>query len=441
MITLNGKYTNANVMIDFIDEATMGQIINFINNPLFTNYIAVMPDTHYGKGAVIGFTMELGNNVIPNIVGVDQSCGVLSFKIETNYFDDVQKVFETFNQNVRQLVPMGSSVHKEPVINMKKEFDWKGLQADVRLFVMEFNKRYDTNYKIPTIDYEFFLDLCKRVGCDPHYAMCSVGTMGGGNHFIEVGKDENNEPWITVHSGSRNLGKRTAEIWQKIAVSNKYWEIAQDETNRIEIIKNLPPKEREKAIQKMKNSHKPIYMKDLEPLYGEDMFGYLVDSIFNHHYASTNRQVIMSRILSVIPDSVVTNYIHTVHNYINYKDFIIRKGAVSAADGEVFVLPFNLEDGILICRGKGNPEWNYSAPHGAGRLSSRSVAKKKVADGTISEEEVRMRLKEKGIYTTVLPYDELPEAYKSAVVVEDAIEPTAEVIHRLKPVISFKSKK
>lgn len=262
------------------------------------------------------------------------------------------------------------------------------------------------------------------------------------NHFIEVGKDENNEPWITVHSGSRNLGKKTAEFWQKTAISKRYSSLEQGIANKkAEIIRTLPAKEREKAIQDLKDSIKPTHPKDLEPLYGDDMFNYMIDSIFNHHYASTNRQVIMSRILSIIPDCTTENYIHTVHNYINYNDFIIRKGAVSAANGETFVLPFNLEDGILICRGKGNPEWNYSAPHGAGRLSSRSDAKKKVANGIISEEEVRERLKKKGIHTAVLPHDELPEAYKSSTVIEDAIEPTAEIIHRIKPIISFKSKK
>ena len=180
MIPIKGKYTNANVMIDVVDEETMGQIISFINNQLFTNYVAIMPDTHYGKGAVIGFTMELSDNVIPNIVGVDQSCGVLSFKIATKYFDNVQEIFDTFNQKVRQLVPMGSNVHSEPVINVKKGFNWEGLQMDVRLFTMEYNKRYGVSYKVPTTDYNFFANLCKRVGCDQHYAECSIGTLGGG---------------------------------------------------------------------------------------------------------------------------------------------------------------------------------------------------------------------------------------------------------------------
>jgi RNA-splicing ligase RtcB len=269
--------------------------------------------------------------------------------------------------------------------------------------------------------------------------MCSIGSLGGGNHFIEVGKDENNEPWITVHSGSRNLGKKTAEVWQAIAVSSKCHDTKQ---NMMKIINTLPPKEREKAIQDFKDSQKSeTCTKDLEPLYGRAMFDYLVDSIFNHRYASINRQVIMSRILSIIHDCEVENYVHTVHNYINYNDFIIRKGAVSAANGETFVLPFNLEDGTLICRGKGNPEWNYSAPHGAGRISSRSAAKKMVADGIISEEDVRERLEKKGVHAATLPHDELPEAYKSSVMIEDAIEPTAEIIHRIKPIISFKSKK
>jgi tRNA-splicing ligase RtcB len=438
MISIEGKYTNANIMIDTIDEQTMGQIISFINNQLFTNYVAIMPDTHYGKGAVIGFTMELGDNIIPNVVGVDQSCGVLSFKIMTKYFDNVQEIFNGFDQKVRQFIPMGNKVHKKPVFNIEREFDWKGLQTDVRLFTMEYNKRYGIDYKVPTMDYNFFNDLCKRVDCDQYYAMCSIGSLGGGNHFIEVGKDENNEPWITVHSGSRNLGKKTAEVWQAMAVSNNHYDMKKDITK---IINALPAKEREKAIQDFKDSHKLVYAKGLEPLYGGAMFDYLVDSIFNHHYASTNRQVIMSRILSVIHGCEVKDSIHTVHNYINYKDFIIRKGAVSAANGEIFVLPFNLEDGTLICRGKGNPEWNYSAPHGAGRISSRSTAKQMVADGTISEEEVRERLEKKGVHATTLPHDELPEAYKSSVMIEDAIEPTAEIIHRIKPIISFKSKK
>lgn len=429
-------------MIDYVDEATMGQITSFINNPLFRNYVAMMPDTHYGKGAAVGFTMELGDNVIPNIVGVDQSCGVLSFALRTEYFDDIPKIFDTFNQRVRRDVPMGNRVHKTPLFDMEKHFDWDHLMARVLNFTTKFNERYGTNFVAPSMNFKYMEDLCKRVGCDFMYALCSIGTMGGGNHFIEIGKETlTNVPWVTIHSGSRNLGKKTAEYWQEVAVKN-------DAALRKEAgdifhasLSDIPPREREAAVQAFNTTNKSKNMKNLEPLYGKDMYRYMVDAIFMNQYAATNREVMMTSILKIIANYEVAASVHTVHNYIDYNDFIIRKGAVSANIGEFFVLPFNFEDGILICRGKGNPNWNYSAPHGAGRIGSRREAKDAVAEGKVSEADVRQRLKDKGIYTTTLPHDELPEAYKSSVTIEEAIEPTAEIIHRIKPVISFKSKK
>lgn len=435
MIQFNGKYTTANVMTDTLDEATAGQINTFINSESFSNPVVIMPDTHYGKGAVIGFTMEIPDRIIPNVVGVDESCGMYATKLNSTALYGID--FSKFDQQVRQTVPMSSKVHNQPIINMEKDFDWKTVMVEVNLFTNKFNKRFDTDYKPPEINYKWFSELCMRTKVDQGYAECSIGTMGGGNHFIELGIDENDNVWLVVHSGSRYLGKQNAEHWQRVAVSRLITRREAFSSEAINQIKDkYPPKEWNSRIKSVKNEAEINTPRGLEYLVGDDMYGYLVDNVFVYHYSARNRYEMARRVLSLVNDNEVLETVHTVHNYVNHLDFIIRKGAVSAKKGEYFVLPFNFEDGILICEGKGNPEWNYSAPHGAGRIYSRTKAK-----AMLKVDPVRERLETKGIYASVLPLDELPEAYKPAAEIEAAINPTASIIHRIKPIMNLKARK
>ncbi len=440
MITLVGKYTTADVMIDDIDEKVISQIYTFINNCSFVSPVKIMPDTHVGKGAVIGFTMPMTNNVIPNVVGVDISCRMLMLRLDPIVLSGID--LSALDEAIRSVVPMGGDVHSSPQINMEKDFPWETVQREAREFTVAFNKRYGAEHHCPKIDYDWFLSLCERVSIRKKkkdfasYVVNSIGTLGGGNHFIEIGIDERGYVCITTHAGSRNLGLRIATYWQNIAVVDLESAIAVKRAFAFDQIRQNYPKEQwQERIQDIKKDG-PIIPKGLEPLYGGLMYGYLIDTIFAHWYAATNHDVIMNAILKKlkVKKEEIFERISTVHNYIDYKDFIIRKGAISAYAGEKMIIPFNMEDGILVCEGKSNPEWNFSAPHGAGRLFSRTDAKV-----LCDLEEARASMKAKNIYSSVLPADELKGAYKPAQMIEEAIAPTATILHRVKPIMNLKA--
>ena len=438
MITFKGKYTEANVMAHTLDAETSQQIHTFINNKHFKNPIALMPDLHAGKGAVIGFTMLLGDVVVPNVVGVDQSCGMYAVRLEKSVKDTLVSMDkDAFDRKVRDTVPMSNKVHKKPRIEMEK-FPWDEVNKKLSSFTERFNRRYSSPYKPFNWTPKLFDLYCYGVKCAPLYAQLSLGTLGGGNHFIEVGIDEEDHPWLVVHTGSRNLGLKVANHYQKIAVTEMEKKAKEEDfEKRVEKIKTeLPKSEWDVAIKQLQAL--PKCPKELAGLNGVEMFRYLESAVFLNVYASVNRQLISSAVLEAMGPTIPGKIIHTietVHNYISSDDFIIRKGAVSARQGEEFVLPFNMEDGILICRGKGNADWNCSGPHGAGRLFSRSKAKEK-----LDVAKARTSMESKGIFSKVLPADELKGAYKSASVIEEAIEPTADIIHRIKPLINFKAK-
>jgi RNA-splicing ligase RtcB len=439
-ISLQGKYTTADVMIDDIDDNIISQIYTFINNFSFTNPVKIMPDCHVGKGAVIGFTMPMGNNVIPNIVGVDLSCGMLMARLDPKVIDRID--FVTLDETIRANIPMGGDVHSKPQLDMEKDFPWWPVQKGAAIFTAEFNKRYHSDHRCPKIDYDWFLSLCERISIRKkkkdfaQYIINSIGTLGGGNHFIEIGIDEEGCCCVTTHSGSRNLGLRIATYWQDVAIKDLEEATTMLRAAAFEQIKVSYPKNRwQEKFQYVKNNA-PSVPKGLEPLYGHHMYEYLIDTLFAHQYAHMNRVLMMNVILDEleIEKEEISDRISTIHNYIDYKDFIIRKGAISSYEGEKMIIPFNMEDGILVCEGKSNPEWNFSAPHGAGRLYSRTVAKAK-----LNVEDARFSMTSKGIYASVLPVDELKGAYKPAEVIEEAIEPTARILHRVKPIMNIKA--
>lgn len=435
MFEIDGKYTKAKVMIDNIEPECESQIYYFVNHEAFTNPISIMPDTHTGKGSVIGFTMSITDKVVPNVIGVDIGCGMLSFCVGKS----LPISLELLDHRIRNRIPFGTEVHDSPVFNIEKEFPWKQVKILAQKFTLAY-QRYSgiVSENIPDYSIDWFLKKSEKIGGTPGKHMRAIGTFGGGNHFLETGIDLDNNYWITIHSGSRNFGKRICDYWQGVAkkeLENK------GKRNKKEVIDELKKKysgeELFKQIKALKDETKvTINMKGCEYLTGQNTFGYLYDMIFSQMYAAVNRRKIQGIILSILGNKIVEDEIETIHNFIDFQDLIIRKGAIRSYDGERMIIPFNMRDGILICEGKSNPEWNYSAPHGAGRVMSRRKAKDNIKLETYVEQM-------KGIYSSSVgigTLDEAPDAYKNSVVIESAISPTAKIMNRIKPIHNMKDK-
>jgi len=391
MLEYKGKFGTAKVMLDTFSgdgEKTVSQIYEFLNHPVFTNPISIMPDCHVGKGAVIGFTMKLTDKVIPNVIGVDIGCGMLSADMDNTLLYKIKP--EELDSKIREKVPFDTNVHK----NKKYIPDsfYNSVNIATEQFRQQFNKNFNTDYKkITNIDENWIKAKCKEVDMDYERVVNSLGTLGGGNHFVEVGVDNEDKFWITIHSGSRQFGLKIANFHQRKAG---------------------------KGV--------------LSYLEGPDMFEYLIDMVIAQKYAEYNRETMLSEIIDITkinPSCKITS----THNYIDFNDFIIRKGAISSYENKQMIIPLNMEDGILICEGKSNEEWNYSAPHGAGRVDSRKWAKE-----NLNLDEAKKRMTEKGIYFSTLPLDETKQAYKDSKIIENGIDPTAKIINKIKPIISCK---
>ena len=434
MLEFVGKYTTAKVMIDNIDEMTTGQIIQMINHPAFTNPVAVMPDTHYGEGSVVGFTMPITDKVIPNLIGVDISCAMLMLFFSTTKELKMSRV--KLDVLIRDVVPFGSEVRDRPAYNIERSFPWAEATKLNIQFCRAFNERFKAKMKPTFYGYEWFERKCNEIGMNVKRAVNSIGTIGSGNHFCEFGVSEKNGSiCATIHCGSRQFGLNICKYCQNAPTRRKQEENAREFSRCLVTIKStLKGAAISKAIKKLRADlgMNNKMDKGLDYLEGEDMQGYLTDMIFCQIYAQENRRVIGQEVCRIL-DAPKTGSLETIHNYINFNDFIIRKGAVSAHKGEIFILPFNMEDGILLCKGKGNPEWNYSAPHGAGRLMSRNKAKK-----DCSAEVARKRMQDNDIYTSAVPVDEVKEAYKDPKIIEEAISPTATVVDRVIPIMNMK---
>jgi len=400
MIEIVGKYNTAYCYTDIIDPSAYSQILLTCNYEEFKNSkIRIMPDVHAGKGCTIGTTMTITDKVVPNMVGVDIGCGM--YTVNLGKVDIDLKEFD----EIAHTIPTGRDV-------------WEG----------RVEKFDSTELK------------CYRNLKDSGRLMRSLGTLGGGNHFIEIDESDDGEKYLIIHSGSRNLGTQVARHYQKIAVDlNKGME--EFFKKKEEIITTYKAQKRkreiEPALKKLEQEwrRKPLSMpEDLCYLYGEYMEDYLHDINICQQFATRNREK-MAEILLEKAGLTAKSAFHTIHNYIDVKEMILRKGSVSAKDGELLLIPINMRDGSLICRGKGNVEWNFSAPHGAGRLVSRSTAKEQL---TMAEYEKQMQ----GIYTTCVntsTLDESPMAYKNMEDIVSNIGPTAEIISHIKPIYNFKA--
>lgn len=385
-----------------IEPSALNQIYTLVKQSAFSNCkVRIMPDVHAGAGCVIGFTADLGDKVIPNIVGVDIGCGMLTVevgKIDVN-FDELDKV-------IREKIPSGRNVHNNRVVR--------------------FDKLQDL--------------YCYRELKDTKRLERSIGTLGGGNHFIEVDIDEDDNKYLIIHSGSRNLGKQVAEYYQKLAI-----EIMRGKDTLLKMQEKIiadykaqgRKREIEKAIKELHRRFHPNPLnipKELCYLTGKYREQYLHDMEICQQFAARNRGEIAKVILSAMNWNDIRSF-ETIHNYIEFSSNMVRKGAISAKENEKLLIPINMRDGCIIGIGKGNDDWNQSAPHGAGRIMSRSKAKE-----TISLDDFQQSME--GIYTTSVSMstlDESPMVYKSLDEILENIKDTIDIIKIIKPIYNFKA--
>lgn len=410
MFNITGKFSTARVYASIIDTETERQIYEMVNSPLTEGAsVAIMPDTHAGKGATIGTTIKLGAvpRVSPSTVGVDIGCGMLvcKFKIPSKWKDVNGKIKESVLASIdtawRKVIPMGKN-HRDTVNDFV--FSWK---------------YYLRELKTPVNIYE---------------ELEAMGTLGGGNHFGELDIDTEGNGYFIIHSGSRHLGVEIAKYWQRIAIKAA----AEKSTLRLnEGIAQLKKEGRTAEISGFISKYKaenPLPAEHLAYLEGDLLNGYLADMKIAQEYAQANRALMMVLFLREL-DLKVSDSFETVHNYISFKDMTVRKGAISLNKDEVALIPLNMRDGSLIVKGKGNVDWNCSGPHGAGRILSRSQAKASV---DINEFKDAM----KNVYSTSVnesTLDESPMAYKDAEVIISDITETADIITRIVPVWNVKA--
>jgi tRNA-splicing ligase RtcB len=403
MLLLKGKEMTAKVFQDHLDEVTKGQILTLLDQPFFKDsQIRIMPDCHAGKGCVIGTTMTLKDKVVPNLVGVDIGCGMLLVELGKKAIH-----YKDLDEFITSEIPSGMDIHEavQPC-----PFSLQELRC-----IKELNK--------------------------PVRFLQALGTLGGGNHFIEIDADEEGNHYLIIHSGSRNLGKQVADYYQKRAVEEQGKKVFDKDKAVQETIHLYKKQHRERELQSALKaiSEKSValpFPEDLAYLEGSSFEDYLHDMDLCQRFAVLNRERMAEKILSFLGLSLKDcPHRCTIHNYIDMEDRILRKGAVRARKGERLIIPINMRDGTILAVGKGNPDYNYSAPHGAGRLYSRSEAKKKF---TLEEYALAM----KGIYTTSVKeetLDESPFAYKSLDMILPYLKETVEVEKIIKPVYNFKA--
>ena len=396
MIEIQGRFNTAKVFADTLDEKARGQLSRVCDAEHFSQCkIRVMPDVHAGVGCVIGFTMALKDKVVPNMVGVDIGCGMYLCQLQEKEID-----YAMLDSAIRSKVPSGNTNHKKPIEEAER-FNFENLRC-----------------------FE---------GINVNNAKHCLGTLGGGNHFIEVDRDSDGTLYLVIHTGSRNLGAGVAEFYQKRGyqvlsqkLEEKYNVLLESAKSEEEREKILREKEEEKASVLPHEAYVEVQL-------FED---YIHDMKITQEFADLNRKIIANRLIDALGLHVAESFT-TTHNYIDMDEMVLRKGAVSAKKGEKLLIPINMRDGGLLCIGKGNEDWNNSAPHGAGRLMTRSKAKE-----TISLEDYQKAME--GIYSTCIStgtLDESPMAYKNKGEIVKNIAPTAEIFKEIKPVYNFKSAK
>ena len=478
-IELTGEYTTATILIDdegLIESNCIEQIQQLIDHPAFTEPVRIMPDTHVGSGAPIGFTMPLPDRVVPNIVGVDVGCGMVATKLGST----LPLSGSEREQRVRDVIPMGYDVHNDAdAIHLIDEFPFEQANSVFRRFEQAYKDEFGQHinplgFDFDGYDSEYFKSLCQRVLANQRQGMGhvirSAGTLGGGNHFIEFAKArDSGDYWLVIHSGSRYLGKSIAEYWQQHATQyrqaddirdilpSKYHEylkfdpetvsngelytwvtggMGESHLRKESIRRDFDGKEITEVFNILSRPHSEIddQSNDLDWLDGREAHGYYIDMLFAQQYARWNRQLMSKAIcetLQINPD----RQFQSIHNYIDFRDLMIRKGATPAREDQELIIPLNMAEGSILARGQGVERFHQTAPHGAGRIMSRRQAHNEgsleafadAMDGIYSESVVESVL------------DEAPMAYKPTEAIVDAIEPTAEIVDWLEVIHNLKA--
>ena len=400
MIEIRGRYNTAICYCDEIEDSAREQVQDMCDQRVFSDsIIRIMPDVHAGKSCTIGTTMTIGDRVVPNLVGVDIGCGMETVRLEEGTID-----FDRLDQVIREEIPSGTSI-RGWLHPLTREIDLTALKC---LSAINLQR-----------------------------AALSLGTLGGGNHFIEVDRDEDGGLYLVVHSGSRNLGVQVATHYQKLG-----W----NAMNRV------PDEAREAVIRRCKAEGREAEIEqalaelnaqfraptDIPERFayveGQNLEDYIHDMRLVQRFAALNRRAMTQAILEGLGLHERDRFT-TIHNYIDTEHRVLRKGSVSAQKGERLLIPINMRDGALVCVGRGNPDWNCSAPHGAGRLMSRSAALSRL---TVEQFQREMT----GIYTTCVSegtLDESPMAYKGIEAILSQIGPTADVVRQIRPVYNYKA--
>lgn len=387
------EFNQTKIFTDNIEYAALNQLYELDKTKVFEGQpVRIMPDVHAGAGCVIGFTAPIKDKIIPNLVGVDIGCGMLCVELGKADID-----FAEFDKIIRANIPSGRNVG--------------AFSAEAKEFIEKLR--------------------CKDHLQNREWLECSLGTLGGGNHFIEIDEDDCGNKYLVIHSGSRNLGKQVAEYYQELAVK-EYRSVS-----TAEVIAELKAQGREKEIAdtlKSLKAEKPALPKDLCYLQGKSMDDYLHDMQACTKFADENRHTMANNILRHLSVGGVVSYFTTRHNYIS-EDNYIRKGAIEAKSGTRVLIPLNMRDGCIIGIGKGNPDWNYSAPHGAGRIMSRAQAKQQIK---VEDFEKTMS----GIYSTTVSeatIDEAPFAYKPSEEIVSLVQDTVDIEKIIKPIYNYKA--
>jgi len=478
-IEITGEHTTATFLVDeesLIEDNCLEQVRTLVDHPAFTEPIRMMPDAHVGSGAPIGFTMPLPDRVVPNIVGVDVGCGMVA----TNLGEDLPLDGPERERRVREAVPMGRAVHDyDDAPHLVDEFPFERANDVFDRFDVAYRERFGRpidpiEFDFDGYDGEYFKALCRRVLAGSRqgmgYVIRGAGTLGGGNHFVEFAKARDSGAyWLVIHSGSRYLGKSVAEYWQekatqyreadaiRAALPEAYAEYLRFDLETVsdadlfawvtggkgeshvrkDAIRAAFDGERVDEVFRAVSRPQAALEdrnEDLDWLEGREAHGYFVDMLFAQQYARWNRELMSEAICTALDVEPVDRF-QSIHNYVDFRDLTIRKGATPARKGQQLVIPFNMAEGSLLARGKGNPRYHSTAPHGAGRRMGRREAHE-----TLSVEDFETAMAE--VYSESVSegtLDEAPMAYKSVEKIVEAIEPTAELIDRLEVVHNLKA--
>ncbi|WP_408956983.1 RtcB family protein [Natrinema sp. 74] len=484
---IDGEQTTAVVLgpRTAFDEAFVEQVQEMVDHEAFRNPVRIMPDGHPGAGSVVGFTMELGDRICPNTVGVDIGCGMTAVRLDDDTGQWLTESLENedrmhgLDEDIRQAIPMGRSTfgdsgHPSQEYHLVDDFPWDRCEAKLE----SLNDHWDGDHiASPSYGKAYFLNLCDRLEYSPKRAIDSLGTLGGGNHFVELSRSERTGAyWVIVHSGSRGIGLSIAKFWQERAteccddradeirdrladVDDRYYKFDLEAISDSDLLdwvqggmgedwKNMDAvvadyRETEPTrIDETREGLNAIARytsengagDDLDYLEGDDRHGYLRDMIFAQTYAAESRRL-MARTVADVLEADIEERIVSTHNYIDFEDLVIRKGATRVHAGERGVIPFNMRDGSVIVRGTGADSWNRSAPHGAGRRGSRTWA---FDEFTMAEFSAEMA----DVFSTSVTeatIDEAPMAYKDRDMIRGRIDETATIEETLVPVHNIKA--